>query len=392
MPMRDINDLPPASPARVRSRRRVLRQVGALPYRIDNAGIAEVMLITSRDTGRWVVPKGNPIPGLAPHDAAAQEAWEEAGVRGYPCAAPLGRYGYLKRRRRGDSDAVVTLYPLAFVEQTADWPEKAQREVRWFGLPAAAQAVTEPQLKHLIAGFRAPPVPCGPVERALPAIRSGARRRIPMLGWFQSLMPKQGRFFEQFEHHAAVLVAGADALARLLHGSGTDAALIAEIVAHEHEADDITRDVLQDVRRVFVTPFDRSAIIDLIGSMDDAIDQMNQTANAIELYGVIEIEPQMRDLAGIVVEAARLTGEAIPLLRSINRNGDRLTELTGRMVEIEGKADVIFSDGLRALFARHQDKPMAFIAGREIYNHLERIVDRFEDVANEIQGLVIDHA
>ena len=213
-----------------------------------------------------------------------------------------------------------------------------------------------------------------------------------MLGWFQSLMPKQGRFFEQFEHHAAVLVAGADALARLLHGSGADPALIAEIVDREHEADDITRDVLQDVRRVFVTPFDRSAIIDLIGSMDDAIDQMNQTANAIELYGVTVIEPQMRDLAGIVVEAARLTAEAIPLLRSINRNGDRLTELTGRIVEIEGQADGIFSAGIRALFQRHQDQPMQFIAGREIYNHLERIVDRFEDVANEIQGLVIDHA
>ena len=87
----------------------------------------------------------------------------------------------------------------------------------------------------------------------------------------------------------------------------------------EHEADDITREVLQDVRRVFVTPFDRSAITDLIGVMDDAIDQMNGTAKSIELYEVTSFEPQMRDMAGIIVEAARVTAEAIPLLRSLGQ-------------------------------------------------------------------------
>jgi len=205
-------------------------------------------------------------------------------------------------------------------------------------------------------------------------------------------MPKQGRFFEQFEAHAATLVAGADALARLLHGDGPIETQIAAIVAHEHAADDITRDVLQDVRRVFVTPFDRSAIIELIGVMDDAIDQMNQTASSITLYGVTSFEQPMRDMAGIIVEAARITAEAIPLLRSVNRNGDRLNELTARMIQIEGQADTIHEGGLRALFQQHQDQPMQFIVGREIYSHLERVVDRFEDVANEIQGLVIDHA
>ena len=213
-----------------------------------------------------------------------------------------------------------------------------------------------------------------------------------MLGWFQALMPKQGRFFDQFEEHAATLVQGADALARLLHGEGAIADHVAAIVRHEHAADDITRDVLQDVRRVFVTPFDRSAIIDLIGVMDDAIDQMNQTANAIALYDVRSFEPAMRDMAGIIVEAARITAEAIPLLRHLNRNGDRLNTLTGRLIEIEGRADSVHDEGIRALFQAKQGEPMQFVVGREIYSHLERVVDRFEDVANEIQGLVIDHA
>ena len=90
-----------------------------------------------------------------------------------------------------------------------------------------------------------------------------------MVAWFQALMPKQGRFFEQFEAHAATLVAGADALQQLFSGDGAIAQHIAEIEHREHEADDITRAVLQDVRRVFVTPFDRSAITDLISGEID---------------------------------------------------------------------------------------------------------------------------
>lgn len=213
-----------------------------------------------------------------------------------------------------------------------------------------------------------------------------------MLGWFQALMPKQGRFFEQFEAHVETLVAGADALAKLLHGDGATEAHVAAIVAHEHVADDITRDVLQDVRRVFVTPFDRSAIIGLISVMDDAIDQMNKTASTITLYDVREFDQAMRDMAGIIVEAARVTAEAIPLLRNIGKNGERLNVLTGRVIEIEGRADTVHEEGLRALFQANQDQPMQFVVRREIYSHLERVVDRFEDVANEIQGLVIDHA
>ena len=213
-----------------------------------------------------------------------------------------------------------------------------------------------------------------------------------MVAWFQALMPKQGRFFEQFEAHAATLVAGADALQKLFSGDGAIAQHIAEIVDREHEADDITRDVLQDVRRVFVTPFDRSAITDLIGVMDDSIDQMNQTANTIALYEVTEFAPDMREMVQLVVEAARVTSEAIPLLRKLDANAGRLHELTARLVELEGQADEFHATGLKALLKATANEPMQFIIGREIYSHLERIADRFEDIANEIQGLVIDHA
>ncbi|MET0270960.1 MAG: DUF47 family protein [Sphingomonas sp.] len=373
-----------------------MRQIAALPYRIEADGSARVMLITSRGTGRWVVPKGNPIKGLDPHRAAAHEAYEEAGVTGIPCPTAIGQFRYAKRLKSGRlRNARVSVFPLSFVTQADEWPEQDERTVRWFTLPDAAAAVAEPELSAIIAGFRAPESVVGIGARGLLWLRRQSSETFPMLRWFQALMPKQGRFFELFDDHAGTLVAGADALARLLEG-GDIATHAAEIFAREQEADDITRDVLQDVRRTFVTPFDRSAITDLIGSMDDAIDQMNQTAKAITLFEVTEFRPQMRDMAGIIVEAARITAEAIPLLRSLGQNAGRLHELTERIVRIEGHADEIHDTGLKALFkaegAGAQASPMNFIVGREIYGHLEKIVDRFEDVANEIQGLVIDHA
>lgn len=361
---------------------------------MDESGSMRILLITSRETRRWVIPKGNRIKGLAAHRAAEHEAFEEAGIAGIACPAPLGSYRYRKRRRDGTArTATVDVFPLAVTHQSVDWPERGERDQQWFSVPDAANAVDEPDLKLMIAAFREPPEEPGAFTRAILWLRLQGGERIPMLRWFQAMMPKQGRFFEQFEEHAATLVAGADALARLLKGGPDMADHCREIFDREHEADDIIREVLQDVRRTFITPFDRSAITGLIGVMDDAIDQMNQTAKATQLYEVTEFTPQMQDMSAIIVEAARITAEAMPLLRSLNTNAVRLHELTDRLVKLEGHADEIHEAGLKALFkVQSQAHPMAFIVGRELYSHLEKITDRFEDVANEIQGLVIDHA
>ena len=369
------------------------QQIAALPYRRATDGTLEVLLITSRETGRWVVPKGNPIRGLSPHQAAAREAFEEAGISGIPCPAPLGSFRYDKRRRRGVQRMEVTLFPLAVLRQFDDWPEREQRTTRWFTPADAALAVDEPELRALIASFRQPPESAGRAERALLWVRARSGERVGIVRWFQALMPKNGRFFELFEAHAQTLVDGADALARILNGDIAITEGAAAVQAHEHRADDITRDVLQDVRRIFVTPFDRSAITSLIGSMDDALDQMNQTAKAITLYEIDSFSPEMRDMCGIISEAARITAEAMPLLRSVGANASKLHMLTERLVTIEGHADEIHDSGLKALFKAHKNVGgLEFFTGREVYSHLERVVDRFEDVANEIQGLVIDHA
>jgi len=220
-----------------------------------------------------------------------------------------------------------------------------------------------------------------------------------MLGWFKALMPKEGRFFELFDKHATVVVAGAEALRGLLRGGAGIEGYCKEIFQREAEADDITREVLTTVRRTFITPFDRTDIQDLITSMDDAIDQMNKTAKTIVLFEVRTFEPQMQAMSEIICQAAQLVREAVPLLSSIGANAPRLNILTARIIAIEEQADDLYNQGLKALFLNsregsggkpEQDRAMNFIIGSELYDHLEKVVDRFEDVSNEINSIVID--
>ena len=213
-----------------------------------------------------------------------------------------------------------------------------------------------------------------------------------MFGWFQRLLPKKGDFFGLFEAHAATLVAAAGAMAKLVDGGTAHNEQIAEINRREHEADEIIREVLTSVRRTFLTPFDRGAITSLIGAMDDAIDEMQDTARAISLYELATFEPEMRQMVAIIVEAADLTAEAIPMLRDITRNGSKVHDRTEKLVQLESRADVVHAAGLKKAFKEHSGDPMQFMVAREIYKHLERIADAFEDVANEIDGLAIDHA
>ena len=213
-----------------------------------------------------------------------------------------------------------------------------------------------------------------------------------MFNWFQRVLPRTGDFFGMFEAHAATLVGGADALTRLVDGGTLHAEYIAEIHRREHEADDIIRQVLTTVRRTVLTPFDRGAITSLIGAMDDAIDEMQSTARAVDIYELRTFEPEMREMVAMIAEAASLTAEAMPLLRDLTRNGVRIHEITEKVVRLEGDADDAHAKGLKRAFQAQSDRPMQFMVSREIYKHLERITDAFEDVANEIDGIVIDHA
>lgn len=126
------------------------KQCGALPWRY-NGGVREVMLISSRDTGRWVIPKGWPIKGLSPAQTAMREAYEEAGLGGQVSKKPLGAFEYAKRMENGKVlPTRVEVFALEQMVQHPEWPEQGQRRLQWFSVPDAVEAVDEPELKTII--------------------------------------------------------------------------------------------------------------------------------------------------------------------------------------------------------------------------------------------------
>lgn len=212
-----------------------------------------------------------------------------------------------------------------------------------------------------------------------------------MLGWFRRLLPREDRFFDLFEQHSQTVVGGAEALQQLLSGNDVER-WCKEIVDLEHKADAITAEVLLAVRRSFITPFDRGDIKDLIQSMDDAIDMMHKTVKTVKLFEKREFDPLMQEMGAVIVDAAKLVAEAIPLLNKIGTHSARLNAIAEQVMRVEGRADDLHEQGLKDLFRRHgKSDPMAYMIGSEIYGQLEKVVDRFEDVANEISGIVIEN-
>jgi 8-oxo-dGTP pyrophosphatase MutT (NUDIX family) len=130
------------------------RQVGALPYRRGARGGLEVLLITSRRSRSWLFPKGNLMADRSWPEAAAQEAFEEAGAIGAIETTPLGEYRYCKNTGWGlGRRCVVTLYPLAVERQAEAWPEQGERDQRWVGLDEAAGLIRNPGIRRLLRLF-----------------------------------------------------------------------------------------------------------------------------------------------------------------------------------------------------------------------------------------------
>ncbi len=213
-----------------------------------------------------------------------------------------------------------------------------------------------------------------------------------MLGWFHKLLPREDKFFDLFELHAATLVAGAEALKGLLDGSLEVEMGSREVLAQENRADEIAAQVMVALGRTFITPFDRSDIEALIGSMDDAIDQMQKTVKTIGLYEVTAFTPAMKDLGFTIVEAAARVADLLPMLRDIKKHVDAINALTKEIGRIEERSDELCDRGLKELFHAHRGgDAMVFITGAEVYDHLEKVVDRFEDVAKGVSRIVLEH-
>jgi uncharacterized protein len=214
-----------------------------------------------------------------------------------------------------------------------------------------------------------------------------------MLRWFQRLMPRQNVFFPAFERHAAVIVKAAVALREMVAGGDQLKLRLQEVLALEDEADSIAREVHLGLRTTFITPFDRDDIQSLITSMDDSVDQCKRAAKAIILFEVMTFEPEMREMADAVVECAELVQRAVSMLSDVASNAVELHEIGLQITRIEGNADDTYDRGLERLYQKIKGgDAIEFIRGSEIYKHLEDTVDSLDDVGDEIEGIVIEHA
>jgi uncharacterized protein len=213
-----------------------------------------------------------------------------------------------------------------------------------------------------------------------------------MFDFIKGLMPREEKFFDLFEAQAAKAEEAAHTLRALLEGGKALADNCAKLSRQEEEADHISYEVMQAIRRSFITPFDRSDIKALSATLDDAVDQMNKTAKVVMLYDVKDFEPNMRAMADRAILLAKLIREALPLMRKIGPNSSKLHTLAGEASKIEEQSDQLNDEGLRLLYkGKAKKNALAFIIGSELYEHLEKVCDRFEDVAHVMNDIVIEN-
>jgi len=213
-----------------------------------------------------------------------------------------------------------------------------------------------------------------------------------MFRWFRRLLPREERFFDMYARHAEAVLRGANELNSLLAGGDAVARHYPGVLTAEDDADAITREVVQAVRRTFVTPFDRGDIQSLIGRMDDTVDRMKKAAKTIVLFQMTEFDPELRQLGDAIVRCAALMKEVVPLMERISPNAGRINELCEQIRHVENEADDIHDAGITELFRRcRPEDALRFIAVREVFDQLEKVVDSFDDVANEIEGIVVEH-
>jgi predicted phosphate transport protein (TIGR00153 family) len=213
-----------------------------------------------------------------------------------------------------------------------------------------------------------------------------------MLGWFRALMPKAERFFDLFEAHAQQIRDGALALRQVLNGGPDISRHCQTIIAAEHEADNITREVLIALRRSFITPFDRSDISALIRAMDDTIDAMQSAVKAITVFEIRSFEPSAVAMGDAIVDLSKILVECIPLLRQVGDQANRLAAQTETIGRKESEVDELYDLGRRELFKALRADPMTYLIQSQIIEYLEEVADRFDDVGNQLSSIVIEQA
>jgi predicted phosphate transport protein (TIGR00153 family) len=207
-----------------------------------------------------------------------------------------------------------------------------------------------------------------------------------MLRW---ILPREEDFFGFFERHASLTVEGAKEMRRLIGGGVDVRALASRIKEIEHETDVITHACVEKLHKTFITPLDRDAIYQLITRMDDIMDYIEDAAAALMLYELTEMTEPARALADVLVRSTEQVALAVAGLKDVKRPVTIL-EACIEVNRLENEGDEILRRALADLFRGAKD-PLLVLKWKEIYEALENATDRCEDVANVIEGVVLEH-
>lgn len=207
---------------------------------------------------------------------------------------------------------------------------------------------------------------------------------------FSRILPRETSFFDFFDRHAAITVAGTQEFLSLVSTGANLVPKTKRIQELEHEADVVTHQCVEALHKTFITPIDRNYIHQLISRQDDVIDLVDAAADRINLYEVEKMWQGVQDLADVLVRATQTLEQAIHGLRDM-RHPEALRQKCIEVNRLENEADAVLRHALANLFKKEPD-PVKIIQWKEIYEILEAATDRCEDVANVIEGVTLEHA
>jgi uncharacterized protein len=210
--------------------------------------------------------------------------------------------------------------------------------------------------------------------------------------FFSALMPRETRFFDLFDRHAALIVEGSDAVVELVTHYGDTARraqLIQRIGDVERSADKITHETISVLHATFITPFDRNDIHRLISGMDDVLDLMQDAAESMNLYDIQVLPPASLRMAELLHKCCVKMQTGVALLSSMD-NAQRALDITQEIDRLESDADKVSRDGISVLF-REETDVRQLIKHKTVYEFLENAIDKCQDVANVIESVVVEN-
>lgn len=214
------------------------------------------------------------------------------------------------------------------------------------------------------------------------------------LNLFSRLMPREESFTVLFCEQTSRIVAAAAELQRMIEGDGPNDAAVTSIRSIEMDADAVAKKIFVAANRTFNAPIDREDILGLAHDLDDAVDLIEDTAKGIQRYEVRDFPPEMQAMADAVVTSAEVLQEVMPLLDAITAEHKKIFALCEKIGQIEGQADECFDAGLthlRTQLRAGEVDTISYIDRKELYELLEQVVDKCDDVANVLQTITAKH-